>query len=320
MSMSKYDRMLYILNLLRSRKNLNAASLAKECGVTERSIYRDIISLSEANVPIYYDNGYKLTTDNFLPPLNFTFEEYTALRLALESTPLNLTGKYGEILKQIRAKVESNLPAAVREQKKTAVKATSIAIDTTLQRQAEEYFGLIEEAVQESACLEITYDSINSGFSTRVIEPYFVVFRGRAFYVIAYCQLRKDYRTFRIDQIKSLKRLDQLFQPQSGITAESYFDGSWQVYSGEPIEVVVKFTGKSARIIASRTHHPDEKVVHLENGDIDYRVTVRGIEEIQRWILGFGDEAQVIAPDEIQWNLTRIAGYLSTTYPANSRR
>ena len=53
--MAKYDRLLYILNLLRSRKNLNAEMLAAECGVTERTIYRDIIALSDANIPIYYD-------------------------------------------------------------------------------------------------------------------------------------------------------------------------------------------------------------------------------------------------------------------------
>jgi len=88
MRMAKYDRLLYVLNVLRSRRTMNAARLAQECGVTERSIYRDIISLSEANVPIYYDNGYKLASDNFLPPLNFNLEEYSCLRLALESSPL----------------------------------------------------------------------------------------------------------------------------------------------------------------------------------------------------------------------------------------
>ena len=80
MGMAKYDRLLYILNLLRSRKNLNARNIAEECGVTERSIYRDILSLSEANVPIYYDCGYKLASDNFLPPLNFDFDEYQFLK------------------------------------------------------------------------------------------------------------------------------------------------------------------------------------------------------------------------------------------------
>src|SRR3990172_6750233 len=88
MGMTKYDRLLYILNVLRSRRAVNAARLDEECAVTERSIYRDIIALSEANVPIYYDHGYKLTSDNFLPPLNFTLEEYQALQLAIDSSPL----------------------------------------------------------------------------------------------------------------------------------------------------------------------------------------------------------------------------------------
>ncbi len=314
MTMSKYDRMLHILNLIRSRRNMNAATLAKECGCTERSIYRDIISLSEANVPIYYDNGYKLATDNFLPPLNFDFEEYSALRLALESTPLNLTGKYSEILRQIRAKVESNLPAPVREQKKTAVRATAIAIDSTQSTKAEKWFGDIEAAAQDSYCLELKYSSVESGTTSRVVEPYFVVFRGRAFYLVAFCRLRKDFRTFRLDQIQSLKKLEEQFQPEPGITAEKYFDGSWQVYSGEPVEVVIRFTGKAAKIVSTRTHNPNEQKEAARDGSVQYRVTVRGIEEIQRWVLGFGGEAEVIEPDQLRMNIARLAGDLDRLY------
>ncbi|MBK7141156.1 MAG: YafY family transcriptional regulator [bacterium] len=314
MTMSKYDRMLHILNLLRSRRNLNAATLAKECGCTERSIYRDIISLSEANVPIYYDNGYKLATDNFLPPLNFNFEEYSALRLALESTPLNLTGKYGEILRQIRAKVESNLPAVVREQKKTAVSATAISIESTQSDRAELWFGEIEAAARESYCLEMSYNSVESGPTSRVVEPYFVVFRGRAFYLVAYCRLRQDFRTFRLDQIQSLSKFDEHFQPRQGVTAERYFDGSWQVYSGDPIEVLVRFTGKAAKIVSSRTHHQHEEVSPQEDGSVLYRITVRGVEEIQRWVLGFGSEAEILEPDQLRWEMSRLAQALDQLY------
>jgi predicted DNA-binding transcriptional regulator YafY len=306
--------MLHILNLLRSRRNLNAATLAEECGCTERSIYRDIISLSEANVPIYYDNGYKLATDNFLPPLNFSFEEYSALRLALESTPLNLTGKYGEILRQLRAKVESNLPAAVREQKRTAVKSTTISIDSSQSGKAEKWFGEIESAIRDSCPLELGYLAVESGPTSRVVEPYFVVFRGRAFYLVAYCRLRQDFRTFRLDQIQSLSKMADHFQPKPGITAESYFDGSWQVYSGDLVEVLVRFSGKAAKIISSRNHHPNEQWEQTEDGDVLYRVTVRGVDEIQRWILGFGSEAEVIEPDQLRWSVGRIAHSLSETY------
>ena len=63
MGMAKYDRLLFILNLLRTRRNLNAAMIAAECGVTERSIYRDVIALSEANIP--FVKGKTWTTDAF---------------------------------------------------------------------------------------------------------------------------------------------------------------------------------------------------------------------------------------------------------------
>jgi predicted DNA-binding transcriptional regulator YafY len=79
--MSKYDRLLHILNLLRSRRSLRAKDLARECEVTERTIYRDVLSLSSANVPVYFDDGYKLLSDAFLPPLNLTKEEFIVTHL-----------------------------------------------------------------------------------------------------------------------------------------------------------------------------------------------------------------------------------------------
>ena len=56
--MSKYDRLIHVLNLLRSRKSLKAGNIARECEVSERTVYRDILALSSANVPVYFDDGY----------------------------------------------------------------------------------------------------------------------------------------------------------------------------------------------------------------------------------------------------------------------
>jgi len=131
MGMSKYDRMLFILNILRSRRNLTAGNLANECGVTERSIYRDIISLSEANIPIYFDHGYKLASNNFLPPLNFSYDEYNCLKLALDSTPLGNTEKYQLVIKKIRAKVDAGLSDIVKKKHKFSPQTTHIEIPLT---------------------------------------------------------------------------------------------------------------------------------------------------------------------------------------------
>jgi len=301
MGMPKYDRLLFILNLLRSRKNLNAAALAVQCGVTERSIYRDIISLSEANVPIYYDNGYKLASDNFLPPLNFTFDEYASLKLALESSPLAGSPKHKQILKRIRAKVEGSLSQQVKDRRRTAVDTTHIDIAVAQGRKkAERFYGVIEEAISDNRRLKITYESIDSGISERIVEPYFIIFRRRAFYFVAFCRLRKDFRTFRLDRVDDVHLLDEYFARQSGISPRDYFEGSWEVFNGDPAEVVVRFTGKAARVVAASTHHPNETIESLESGDIMYTVTVNGLDEIQRWILGFGAEAEVIAPPELR--------------------
>ena len=315
MGMAKYDRLLYILNLLRSRRTLNAARLAEECQVTERSIYRDLISLSEANVPIYYDNGYKLASENFLPPLNFTFEEYSCLMLALDSSPLARAGQKEELLKQVKAKVESGLSEATRERKKTALDAARIDIDTTTRRRVvTRHYPDIEAAVTGQERLKLVYETIEHGATERLVDPYFIVFRRHAFYFVAYCHLRKDFRTFRIDRIRDLSRTGEKFRRRRDINVTDYFADSWGLYSADPVEVEVMFEGIAARVVGSGRHHPREKTTALPDGRLRYCVTVRGTEEIKRWLLGFGAEAEVVAPESLRLEMAKTARLLVDKY------
>ena len=315
MGMPKYDRLLYILNLLRTRRSLNAESLARECGVTERTISRDIISLSEANIPIYYDRGYKLASDNFLPPLNFNFDEYKCLKLALKSSPLNKAGDYAEVLKRVRAKVESVLSQRVKDMKKVAADTTHIDISSTHEPSSgEKFFKVIELAISEDTSLDIAYDSINSGLTKRRVDPYFIVYRSRAFYVVAFCHLRGDFRTFRLDRLKHADLTQNRFVRQPGVNAEKYFEGSWSVFSGEPVEVLVRFTGNSARVIQGSIHHVNEEIEETPSGDILYRITVRGTEEIKRWLLGFAEDVEVIKPESLKEEMYKIGENLMKQY------
>ena len=315
MGMTKYDRLLHILNLLRCRRNLNAGMLAVECGVHERSIYRDIIALSEANIPIYYDNGYKLASDSFLPPLNFDLEEFLCIRMVIESSPLNETRKYREILQKVRAKVEARLPEAVKKESRFAPPTTHLDIPVSHEQdKCERFHGLIEKATENHCCLKLTYSSVQSGLSERVVEPYFIIFRGRAFYFVANCHSRREFRTFRLDRVENVELTDDVFVKRSDITPDSYFENSWLLYSGEPVKVVVRFSGAAARVVSKGSHHADETIMRTGDDEVEYAVVTRGIEEIQRWILGFGSEAEVIEPSELRENLGLIGRYLDLTY------
>ena len=307
--------MLHILNLLRTHKHLNAQRLAEECNVTERSIYRDIISLSEMNVPIYYDNGYKLASDNFLPSLNFSFDEYHLLKLALESSPLIKTDKYHQIYKSLIAKIENCLSEQVRKTKKITPETTHIEQSLPdSNTDSVHYYHTLENAVTTCQSIKLTYESINSGISDRIVDPYFIIYRNQAFYFVGYCHTRKDFRTFRINRIKKIQVLDDIFYKQDNIRPETYFEGSWSIYSGEPVTVEVIFSGVSARVIATTTHHPDEQLTHLADDRIKYTVTTRGYEEISRWLLGFGDGVEVIAPKELRKKLFQLGNYFQTKY------
>ena len=313
MGMAKYDRLFFILNLLRTRRNLNAAMIASECGVTERSIYRDVIALSEANIPIYYDRGYKLASDNFLPPLNFDFDEYQYLHLALNSSPLNKTERYGRVSRQVKVKLQAVLSSDVKKRYRFTPETTHIDIDIS-ESTSEEFFGPIERAIETSGVIDLVYDSVRSGLTERKVEPYFIIFKGHAFYFVAFCRLRGEFRTFRLSRVREMKPTGETFVPRDDVTVEKYFEGSWQIYSGEPVEVVIRFTGVAARVVANDSHHVDETIERVGDDEVIYRVVTRGLEEIQRWILGFGDEATVISPEELRQNLARIGACLKKKY------
>ncbi|HDL01898.1 MAG TPA: YafY family transcriptional regulator [candidate division Zixibacteria bacterium] len=313
--MNKYDRMLFILNLLRTRKNMNADKLAEECGVTERSIYRDIISLSEMNIPIYYENGYKLASDNFLPPLNFSIEEYQLLKTALESSPLIKTDKYSKIYKSLIVKIDSCLSDNVQKEKKYSPLTTRIEIkDSIDDEHSIQFYELIEKAISTQKIISLKYVSIKSGESQREVNPYFIIFRGSAFYFVGYCHLKKEYRTFRMNRIIDVSITDKDFIKSDDISAESYFEGSWSVFSGKPVDVVALFSGDAAKVILSSVHHQNEQKEQLENGFVKYSVTTKGLEEIQRWLLRFGAEVEIVTPQELRFSLLRIGQALTEKY------
>jgi len=104
------------------------------------------------------------------------------------------------------------------------------------------------------------------------------------------------------------------FIRRDDVDPETYFENAWEVYSGEPVEVVVRFTGAAARVVLSATHHPGESLEKTGENEVLYTVASRGLEEIQRWILGFGTDAEVVAPSELRCNLGLIGRYLNSAY------
>jgi predicted DNA-binding transcriptional regulator YafY len=108
--MTKSERLLFIINLFRVKKRITLDELAQECEVSKRTVYRDILSLSSLDIPIYFDNGYRLARNISLPALNFSQDEREALGFSLRYSYLGRSPFLRGVLRNIEIKILSALP------------------------------------------------------------------------------------------------------------------------------------------------------------------------------------------------------------------
>ena len=109
MTMKRAERLLHMVNILRSGKGYYASELARALGVSVRTIYRDVVDLSQ-QVPIYYDRGYRLLRERHLAGMAFTHDELLSLKRALERdfSPAGPRGGAGK-LRAALAKIDDQL-------------------------------------------------------------------------------------------------------------------------------------------------------------------------------------------------------------------
>lgn len=211
--MARTERLLQMMQLLRSLPApIKAERLAQELAISKRSVYRDINSLRSTGAVIdgAAGFGYTLIEDPALPPMMFNADETEALVLGLREViavgdPV-LAAAAGDVLAKIRA----CLPERMRLQMQNAVlhakrfhERPEITIDV----------ALLRKATRDERVIHIEYSDMRAAKSSRELWPLSIVFMDKTLVLLAKCQLRQDFRVFRIDRISCLKVLDESFRP-----------------------------------------------------------------------------------------------------------
>ncbi|MBN1212628.1 MAG: HTH domain-containing protein [candidate division Zixibacteria bacterium] len=103
--MTKTERLMNLINLIKSREVVTVQDMSREFGISQRTVYRDLNTLSKMNIPVYYENGYRLGQDTLFGSNGFNDEEKELLRYSLRQNPLvsdpYLGGKFKDIEKKI---------------------------------------------------------------------------------------------------------------------------------------------------------------------------------------------------------------------------
>lgn len=207
--MARAQRFMQLTQVLRRhRRPVTAAMLAEETGVSERTIYRDIVSLQISGVPVRGEAGigYVLESGFDLPPLMLTPEECEALMLGLRYVRDRSDPEFQRVIDDTRAKIEAILPANLRD---TFNSAPLFAPMFRARMPGRVDEGLLRRALRESRKLKIRYSDAKDEITERVLWPvllgYFETTRG----LVAWCELRNGFRHFRTDRILDLEVLEQ---------------------------------------------------------------------------------------------------------------
>jgi predicted DNA-binding transcriptional regulator YafY len=212
------DRLFRIIQLLRRKRgSTTAATLAEALEVSERTVYRDIADLVGSGTPIEGEAGvgYRLRADYDLPPLMFDREEIQALVLGARIVQQFGDAGLARASTSVLAKVAAVLPEKLRGlPPSTLLFAPGSAFGAALVGPLE----LIREALLGRRKLRLCYRAENTQRSERVVRPLGAFFWGRSWTLSAFCELRQDFRTFRLDRVEECNLLDETFVDEPGRT------------------------------------------------------------------------------------------------------
>lgn len=219
--MRRADRLFQIIQLLRGRGRARTAKwLAEQLEVSERTIYRDVRDLVASGTAIEGEAGVGYRLRHYdLPPLMFDADELEAL--ALGARTVRAFGD--ETLARAAAAALSKIEAALPERLRPRLGAAALFAprrDTTLI--GSEHLLAVRAALGARHKLAIRYRREDGGESERVIRPLGAFFWGRSWTLTAWCELREDFRNFRLDRIQSIASTGESFADEPGQSLRDY--------------------------------------------------------------------------------------------------
>jgi predicted DNA-binding transcriptional regulator YafY len=197
--MRRADRLFRLVQVLRARRFATARSLAEALEVSERTVYRDVRDLSLSGVPIEGEAGvgYALRRDFDMPPLMFDYEEIEALTAGARMIQAWSSPSLAKAAQSALDKIAAALPADKRvAMERTRLYAPSFHAD----RELGKVLDLMREAIVDARRLSFRYSDESGKASERKVRPLGLYFWGQRWTLAAWCELREDFRNFRLDR------------------------------------------------------------------------------------------------------------------------
>jgi predicted DNA-binding transcriptional regulator YafY len=301
--MNRTDRLLAIVLELQSKKWVRAEDMAATFEVSVRTIYRDMMALSETGVPIVSvtGQGYTLVEGYFLPPLRFNTAEAIMLLLGTESVAQNFDTQYHDAALSANQKIVAVLSDGLRREVEYLKSSFQFVVFN--EPDAPETLQTLRSAIIQHKTVCFSYHSRyrdDQPNTQRETDPYALIHIDRTWTLIAYCHLRKDIRHFRLDRMEDVVILDRSFTRPK--------DFKIQLGSEDDRTVVVRVLFDH-HVVSMVREAPSGFQVNQEAHPDGLLITfaVRKPQDLLSWLLGWGSHIRVLEPESLRKMLVHEA-------------
>lgn len=313
--MNRTDRLVAMVMFLQGRRVVKAEELATHFEVNVRTIYRDVSALCEAGVPVVGEAGvgYSLVRGYHLPPVMFTAEEAMALFIGGEMVKQFADASMADPMESALLKIRSVLPRERQDDLDRMAQATAIYGAPRLPSGIDQRTLLpIQQAIVSRRVMRMTYRAKTRDADTsRDVEPLGVAYHGGAWYLVAWCRLRGDYRYFKLERVRDLEVLAERFAARPEFSLRTYMEHS--MADGASVHARVWFSGGAIER-ARRESYSGWSSETPAAGGFQVELRTYSLDWLTGWVLSFGREARVIGPPKLRMLVKREAEAAAAHY------
>jgi len=315
-------RLFQLDGLFQRGRTWSAEELAGELGVSGRTVNRDVRRLREEfGAPVASSvAGYRYERPFTLKPLELDEKDLFALysaRAVLEQYRGSfLTRQIDERIEELVAGLVDRLPREGLD----LSDYLSFRISGTPATELDQLMELLEAALLRRR-LELHYRTAGSPDPRkRRVDPYALTNRDGVWYLLGHDHLRGKVVPFNVSRIARFRRTDDEFERPGDFDPQEHFRDAFGVMRGDrPAEtVLVRFSPARAHIVREREFHPTQQLVEREDGGVDYRVEINEPAEILPFVLGFGRDAEIVAPAWLRQRMREEAEALARRYAGST--
>lgn len=304
--MSLPERIFSMCSIIQAGQYPSVQTFREMFEVSERTVHGDLAYLKDRlRMDLKFDKarkGYYNADPNWkMPPIDLTDGEVFALILGKEMLSQYAGTSFEPVLRGAIEKIASRLSDKVEVDLSQVQSVVQFHTNGVIPISRKLLLDLTEACEMQRA-VDLTYSAASTGERTkRTVHPYRIIENRGCWYLVAYCELRNDLRHFALHRIEEHTVSDSKYPLNESLDIDNWLKSAFQLEHGDGEHTVrIDFKPAAARYIRERHWHPSQQLDEHEDGSCTMTFIASNLDEVKRWVLPYGAEAQVIEPDVLR--------------------